>query len=46
LIFSGVKPADKKAGFGKGNWGTEQDELTGETEPLNTTADDTAPIVE
>lgn len=29
---AGVKPIDKKDGYGKGNWGTEQDELAGETE--------------
>uniref|UniRef100_A0AC35FLN5 Hyaluronan/mRNA-binding protein domain-containing protein n=1 Tax=Panagrolaimus sp. PS1159 TaxID=55785 RepID=A0AC35FLN5_9BILA len=31
----GVHEAPKKDGHGKGNWGTEQDELQGETEPLN-----------
>lgn len=29
---AGVKPIEKKDGYGKGNWGTEQDELAGETE--------------
>ncbi|VDM44126.1 unnamed protein product [Toxocara canis] len=33
---TGVKPNDKREGYGKGNWGTDQDELTGETEQLNT----------
>lgn len=37
---AGVKPVDKKEGYGKGNWGTEQDELAAETEPLNTTKEE------
>uniref|UniRef100_A0AC35F943 Hyaluronan/mRNA-binding protein domain-containing protein n=1 Tax=Panagrolaimus sp. PS1159 TaxID=55785 RepID=A0AC35F943_9BILA len=32
---TGAHEAPKKDGHGKGNWGTEQDELQGETEPLN-----------
>lgn len=32
---TGIKPFDKKDGFGRGNWGTEQDELTGQNESLN-----------
>lgn len=32
---AGVKPIEKKEGYGRGNWGTDQDELTGETEQLN-----------
>jgi len=31
----------KKDGAGKGNWGTETDELTGETEPTQTTDEET-----
>jgi len=34
---TGVKPMTKRDGAGKGNWGTEADELTGETEPTQTT---------
>ncbi|VDK34601.1 unnamed protein product [Anisakis simplex] len=34
---TGVKPNEKRDGYGKGNWGTDQDELMGETEQLNTT---------
>uniref|UniRef100_A0A915D048 Hyaluronan/mRNA-binding protein domain-containing protein n=1 Tax=Ditylenchus dipsaci TaxID=166011 RepID=A0A915D048_9BILA len=30
---TGVRSVPKKDGFGKGNWGTEKDELAGETEP-------------
>ncbi|MFH4980511.1 hypothetical protein AB6A40_007220 [Gnathostoma spinigerum] len=30
----GVKPMEKKDGYGKGNWGTEQDDLTGATENI------------
>ena len=29
---SGVKHVDKKDGAGKGNWGTAEDELAGETQ--------------
>ncbi|KAI1701297.1 hyaluronan / mRNA binding family domain-containing protein [Ditylenchus destructor] len=37
---SGVRPgATKKGGHGTGNWGTEQDELAGETQPTATTDD-------
>lgn len=32
-----MKPTEKRNGAGKGNWGTDEDELVGETEPLNTT---------
>lgn len=35
---TGVKAGDKREGHGKGNWGTDQDELTGETENLNAPA--------
>lgn len=38
---TGVKPMTKKDGAGKGNWGTETDELTGETEPTQTTDEET-----
>ena len=31
---TGMNGQSKKEGFGKGNWGTDQDELKGETEPL------------
>uniref|UniRef100_A0AC34FU41 Hyaluronan/mRNA-binding protein domain-containing protein n=1 Tax=Panagrolaimus sp. ES5 TaxID=591445 RepID=A0AC34FU41_9BILA len=34
---TGVHDAPKKDGHGKGNWGTEQDELQGETEPTGET---------
>jgi hypothetical protein len=29
-----VKPVEKRHGSGRGNWGTQEDELTGETEAL------------
>uniref|UniRef100_A0A0K0FCR7 HABP4_PAI-RBP1 domain-containing protein n=1 Tax=Strongyloides venezuelensis TaxID=75913 RepID=A0A0K0FCR7_STRVS len=32
---TGVRAMPKREGFGKGNWGTQKDELAGETEPLN-----------
>uniref|UniRef100_A0A0N4Z9M4 L-serine deaminase n=1 Tax=Parastrongyloides trichosuri TaxID=131310 RepID=A0A0N4Z9M4_PARTI len=32
---TGVRSIPKRDGFGKGNWGTQNDELTGETEPIN-----------
>lgn len=31
---TGITGQPKKEGFGKGNWGTDQDELKGETEPV------------
>lgn len=31
---TGIKPTTKREGHGKGNWGTENDELVGETEPI------------
>uniref|UniRef100_A0A914YGF1 Hyaluronan/mRNA-binding protein domain-containing protein n=1 Tax=Panagrolaimus superbus TaxID=310955 RepID=A0A914YGF1_9BILA len=34
---TGVHDAPKKDGYGKGNWGTEKDELQGETEPTGET---------
>lgn len=37
---TGVRSIPKRDGFGKGNWGTQKDELAGETEPLNQTAVD------
>jgi len=39
---TGVRPHDKRQGHGKGNWGTEQDEIKGETEPV-TDVDGTKP---
>lgn len=30
-----VRSTDKKDGFGRGNWGTDQDELNGQNEQLN-----------
>lgn len=33
---TGIKSFDKKDGFGKGNWGTGNDDLDGQNERLNT----------
>lgn len=32
---TGVKTMDRKNGYGKGNWGTDQDEITGQNEQIN-----------
>uniref|UniRef100_A0A915PNW1 Hyaluronan/mRNA-binding protein domain-containing protein n=1 Tax=Setaria digitata TaxID=48799 RepID=A0A915PNW1_9BILA len=32
---TGIKSMDRKDGFGKGNWGTDQDELNGQNEQMN-----------
>ncbi|VDK61697.1 unnamed protein product [Onchocerca ochengi] len=32
---TGVKSMDRKDGFGKGNWGTDQDEMNGQNEQMN-----------
>lgn len=32
---TGVKTVDRKDGFGKGNWGTDQDEMNGQNEQIN-----------
>lgn len=32
---TGVKAFDKRQGGGRGNWGTDNDQLIGETEALN-----------
>jgi plasminogen activator inhibitor 1 RNA-binding protein len=36
---TGIKPHEKKDGYGKGNWGTNEDELVGESEGLNATGE-------
>uniref|UniRef100_A0A914BW37 Hyaluronan/mRNA-binding protein domain-containing protein n=1 Tax=Acrobeloides nanus TaxID=290746 RepID=A0A914BW37_9BILA len=36
---TGVRQVPKREGYGKGNWGTENDELTGETEPVPPVSD-------
>ncbi|VDM22067.1 unnamed protein product [Wuchereria bancrofti] len=32
---TGIKAMDRKDGFGKGNWGTDQDEVNGQNEQMN-----------
>ncbi|KAM3718747.1 Plasminogen activator inhibitor 1 RNA-binding protein [Dirofilaria immitis] len=32
---TGIKSMDRKDGFGKSNWGTDQDEMSGQTEQMN-----------
>ncbi|VBB32578.1 unnamed protein product [Acanthocheilonema viteae] len=32
---TGIKAMDRKDGFGKGNWGTDQDEMNGQNEQIN-----------
>lgn len=32
---TGIKAMDRKDGFGKGNWGTDQDEMNGQNEQVN-----------
>ena len=39
IIYSGVKPVDKKDGSGSHNWGTFEDEIKAEDDKANISAD-------
>lgn len=42
---TGVKALDRKDGFGKGNWGTDQDEMNGQNEQINGGTTGTIPML-